>query len=139
VHQDEVKHYVESQPTSLNTYTSGIGNCIQALPKHVQHLVGNIPTLATPMGWDATEPKDLIVATDVSVLFGVGYHIWVIATSDEDILFTGGGPDDGEPLLMKSYQSEVGGLASGLSVLGKLARSGIINIRIGRNLQFIIG
>jgi hypothetical protein len=91
------------------------------------------------MGWDATEPKDLIVATDGSVLFGVGYHIWVIATSDEDILFTGGGPDDGEPLLMKSYQSEVGGLASGLSVLGKLARSGIINIRIGRNLQFIIG
>jgi hypothetical protein len=105
VHQDEVKHYVEAQPTSLNTYTSGIGNCIQALQKHVQLLVGNIPTLATPMGWDTTEIKDLIVATDGSVLFRVRYHSWVIATSDEDILLTGGGLDDGDPLLMTSYRS----------------------------------
>jgi hypothetical protein len=64
VHQDEVKQYVESQSTLLNTYTSGIGNCIHALPKHVQRLVGNIPTLAMPMGWDTTEPTHLIVATD---------------------------------------------------------------------------
>jgi hypothetical protein len=112
VHQDEVKHYEEAQQTSINTYTSGIGNCIQALPKHVQHLIGNIPTLATPMGWDTTEPKYLIVAMDGSVLFGVGYHSWVIATSYEDILLTGGGPDDSEPLLMTSYWSELGGVAA---------------------------
>jgi hypothetical protein len=43
VHQDEVAHYVEAQPTPLNTYISGIGNCIHALPKHVQRLFGNIP------------------------------------------------------------------------------------------------
>jgi hypothetical protein len=84
VHQDEVKHYVEAQPTPLKTYISGIGNCIQALPKHVQRLVGNIPTLDTPMWWDTTEPKYLIVATDGSILFGVGYHSWVIATSEEE-------------------------------------------------------
>jgi hypothetical protein len=74
LHKDEVKHYVEAQPTPLNTYTSGIVNCIHALPKHVQRLVGNIPTLDMSMGWDTTEPKDLIVETDGSVLFGVGYH-----------------------------------------------------------------
>jgi uncharacterized protein YozE (UPF0346 family) len=129
VHQEEVKHYVEEKPTPLNTYTSDIGNCIHALPKHVQRLVGNIPTLATPTGWDTTEPQDLIVATDRSVLFGVGYHSWVIATSDEDILLTGGRPDDGDPLLVPSYRSELGGLAAELAVLGTLARSGLINIR----------
>jgi hypothetical protein len=81
------------------------------------------------MGGDTTEPKDLIVAKDGSVLFGVGYHSWVIATSDEDILITGGGPDDGDPLIMTSYRLELGGLSAGVAVLGTLARSGIINIR----------
>jgi hypothetical protein len=104
-HEDEVKHYVKEQPTPLNTYTFGIGNCIQALPKHTQRLVGNIPTIATPTGWDTTETKYLIVTTDGSVLFGVGYHRWVIVTADEEILLTGGGPDDGDPLIMKSFRS----------------------------------
>jgi hypothetical protein len=112
---------LEAQPPPFNTYISGIGNCIQALPKHVQRLVGNIPTI------DTTEPKDLIVATDGSVLFGVGYHSWAIATSEEEILLTGGGLDDGEPLLMTSYRLELGGLSSGLAVLGTLARLGLIN------------
>jgi hypothetical protein len=74
MHQDEVNQYVETKSTPLNTYTSGIGNCILALPKHIQRLVGNIPILDKPMGCDTTEPKDLIVATDGSVLFWVGYH-----------------------------------------------------------------
>jgi hypothetical protein len=93
-------------------------------------LVGNIPILDTPRGWGITEPKDIIVATDGSILFGVGYHSWMIATSDEDNLLRGGGPDDGDPLLMPSYLSELGGLAAGLAVLGTLARSGLINIRL---------
>jgi hypothetical protein len=126
-----VKQYVESHSTPLNTYISGIGNCKHALPKHVQRLVGNIvPTLDTPRGWDITEPTDTIVATDGSVLFRVGYHSWVIATPEDDILLTGGGPDGGDPLLMTSYPSEVGGLAAGLAVVGTLARSGLINIRL---------
>jgi hypothetical protein len=50
---------------------------------------------------------------DASVLFGVGYHSWVIATVDKEILLTGVGPDGGDPQLMTSYQSEVGGLSSG--------------------------
>jgi hypothetical protein len=97
---------VEAQPTLLNTHISGIGNCIQALPKQIQCLVGNIPDIAMPIVWDTIDPKDLIVATDGSLLFGVGYHSWVIATSDEETLLTGGGPDDGDPLLMTSFRSE---------------------------------
>jgi uncharacterized protein YozE (UPF0346 family) len=54
----------------------------------------------------------------------------VIVTSDEGILLKGGSPDDGDPLLMTSYRSELGGLAAGLAVLGALARSGLINIRL---------
>jgi ribonuclease HI len=123
---------VEAHSTPLNIYISGIGNCIHTLPRHVQRLVGNIPTLDTPREWDITEPKDLIVETDGSVLFGVGYHSWVIATSEEDLLITGGGLDDGDPLLMTSSRSELGGLAAGLAVLGTLTRSGLINICVVR-------
>jgi hypothetical protein len=40
------------------------------------------------------------------------------------VILSGGGPDDGEPLLMTSYRSELGGLASALAVLGMLETSG---------------
>jgi hypothetical protein len=129
MHQDEVRSYVTEQPTTLTTYTSGIGNCIQPLPKHAQHLFISITTLVTTTVWDTTEPKYPIVATHGSVLFGVGYHSWVIPTADKEILLTRGGPDDSDSLLMTSYRSTLGGLAAGLAVLGTLARSGLVNIR----------
>jgi hypothetical protein len=94
VHQDEAQSYVSVQSTPLITYTSGIGNCMHALPKHIQPLVGHFPPLNMPTRWDTTDPKDLILATDGSFIFGVGYHSWVITISDEEILLTGGGPDD---------------------------------------------
>jgi hypothetical protein len=56
-----------------------------------------------PPGWDITEPKYLIVATDGSTLFGVGYHSGAIATVYEEIPLTGCGPDDRDALLMTSY------------------------------------
>jgi hypothetical protein len=62
------------------------------------------------------------------VTLGVGYHSWIVATEDEDIIFQGGGPDDGDLFLMQSYRSELGGVAAGLAVLGTLSRSGLINI-----------
>jgi hypothetical protein len=62
------------------------------------------------------------------VTLGVGYHSWIVATEDEDILLQGGGPDDGDLFLMQSYRSELGGVAAGLTVLGTLIRSGLINI-----------
>jgi hypothetical protein len=109
-------------------YTSNIVCCIKALPRHIQRLVGDIPTLRRPSGWDPTIPVNIIIATDGSVTLGVGYHIWIVATEDEDILLQGGGPDDGDLFLMQSYRSELGGVASGLAVLGTLSRSGLINI-----------
>jgi hypothetical protein len=117
-----------SDPPHLVPYTSNIVNCIKALPRHVQRLVGDIPTLRTPPGWDPITPVNIIIATDGSVTLGVGYHSWVIATEDEDILLQGGGPDDGYLFLMQSYRYELGGIAAGLTVLGTLSRSGLINI-----------
>jgi hypothetical protein len=72
---------------------------------------------------------DLIIATDRSVLFGVGYHSWMLATEMEDILLTGGGPDGGPGKYMTSYRSELGGILTGLAVLGTLLRLGLINAR----------
>jgi hypothetical protein len=79
---------------------------------------GDIPALPTPLLFGLGEPVDLIIATIGSILFGVGYHRWVLATKDETILLRGGGLDDGIHLLMTSYRSELGGLVTGLAVLG---------------------
>jgi hypothetical protein len=110
-------------------YESGIGNSGRQLPWHVQRLVGDIAALDVPDNWDSNEPRDLLVATDVSVVFGVGYHSCVITNMNEKMILSGGGPDDGDPLLLTSYRSELGGLASALAVLGMLQRSGCLNIR----------
>jgi hypothetical protein len=70
-----------------------------------------------------------MVATDGSVLFGVGYHSWLVSTKEEHTLLHGGGPADGAPLYMTSYRSELGWICAGFVVIGVLARSGRINIR----------
>jgi hypothetical protein len=70
----------------------------------------------------------LDLPTSKHVTLGVGYHSWIVATEDEDILLQGGGPDDGDLFLMQSYRSELGGVAAKLAVLGTLIRSGLINI-----------
>jgi hypothetical protein len=69
--------------------------------------VGNIPDIVLPENLDCTEPTDLIVATEGSVLFGVGYHSWLVSMKDKHILLHGGGPDDGAPLYMTAYRSEL--------------------------------
>jgi hypothetical protein len=115
--------------THINNYTSGIGLLFLALPRHIQRLTGNIPALPTPPPFDFDEPVDLIIATDGSVLFGVGYHDLVLATKEETILLGGGGPDDRIQSLMTSYRSELGGLVAGIAALGTLFCSGAMNIR----------
>jgi hypothetical protein len=52
----------------------------------------------------------------------------------EDILLVGGGQDDGPGRYMASYRSELGGIISGIAVLGTLLRSGRIN---ARSIKFI--
>jgi hypothetical protein len=66
--------------THIHNYTSGIGLSFLALPRHIQQLTGDIPALPTPIPFYSEEPADLIIATNGSVLFGVGYHGWVLAT-----------------------------------------------------------
>jgi hypothetical protein len=39
---------------------------------------------------------DVIIITDGSVIFRVGYHIWLVQTTYEEILMAGGGPDGRE-------------------------------------------
>jgi hypothetical protein len=104
-------------------YTSGIGDSCHTLPRHIQIPVGNIPEIELPNGMDVTDKQDIIVATDGSGVFGVGCHSWIVATDK------GGGPVDGDQLIMISYRSELGVIASGLAVLGKLIRSGKIKVK----------
>jgi hypothetical protein len=119
----------DTVPTSLHNYISGIWLSFLSLPRHIQILTGDIPALPTPLSFDLDEPVDLIIVTDGSVLFGVGYHRWVLATTDETILLRGGGPDDGTQSLMTSYRSELGGLVAGLTFMSTLFRTGTIHIR----------
>jgi hypothetical protein len=60
---------------------------------------------------------------DGSVIFGVGYHSWLVLKTGDDILMAGGVPDDGMQEQMISYRSEIGGIATELGVLGTLSRS----------------
>jgi hypothetical protein len=77
--------------THIHNYTSDIGLSFLALPRHIQRLTGDIPALPTPTPFDFEEPVDMIIATNGSLLFGVGYHGWVLATKEETILLHGGG------------------------------------------------
>jgi hypothetical protein len=120
--------------TQLVPYVSAIGEVFHALPRHVQRLVGDTGEFQTPRQWLITKEVDLIIVTDRSVLFGVGYHSWIIATELEDILLAGGGPDNGPGKYMTSYISELGGIIGGFAVLGTLVRSGLIN---ARRIKFI--
>jgi hypothetical protein len=58
-----------------------------------------------------------------------GVWNWVVATDNEKVLLKGGGPDEGIQLLVTSYRSELGGIASGLAVIGTLVRSGKIKVK----------
>jgi hypothetical protein len=82
-----------------------------------------------PYQLDFTMEVEIIIVTDGAVLFGVGYHSWLIATTDEDIPMAGGRPDDGVQDQMSSYRSELGGIAAGLGILGTLSQSGMICIQ----------
>jgi hypothetical protein len=95
-------------PPLLVPYTSNIRNCIKALARHVQLIVGDIPTIRTPIGWDPTTPVNIIIATDGSVTLVMVYHSWVVATEDEEILLQGDRPNDGDLFLIQYYRSELG-------------------------------
>jgi malic enzyme len=99
VHKYKIKETLTIETDHVITYTSGIRDSCQALPRHIQRLVGNIPKL------ESNKEQDLIVATDGLVVFGVGYHSWVVATDNEKVLLKGGVPDEGDKLLMTSYRS----------------------------------
>jgi hypothetical protein len=72
-------------------YTSGIRDSFHTLPRHIKILVGNIPDIEVPNGMDITEEQYIIVATDGSIVFGVGYHSWVVTMDNEQVLLMGGG------------------------------------------------
>jgi hypothetical protein len=127
------KHAIRETPPNTEQnpihYTSRIGDSCQILPRNIQCLVGNIPEMDMPDEWDDETPQDIIVATDGSVVFGVGCHSWVVSSENEHILVFGGGPDGGDQSLMTSYCSELRDIAIGLAVIGALARSGKVKVR----------
>jgi hypothetical protein len=114
-------------------YTSVIGDSCSTLRRHIQRLIGNIADTDVPSGWDEDEEHDdeehdIIVATYWSIVFGVGYHSWVVSTNNGHVLLSSGGPYDGEQLLMTSYISELGGTVIGLAVIDTPVRSGKIKV-----------
>jgi hypothetical protein len=62
-------------------------------PRHVHRLIVNIPLSQLPNDLDATTPVDIIIATDGSVVFSFGYHIWILALNNEELITSGGGRD----------------------------------------------
>jgi hypothetical protein len=87
--QTPIRTQHTTQIMQLVPYVYVIGEAFHSLPKHVHCLVGDIGDLQTPRQWDVTKEVDLIIATDGSVLFGVGYQSWILATEKEDMLLAG--------------------------------------------------
>jgi ribonuclease HI len=121
IQMDVIEHVIE--------YTSGIGDSCHTLPSHIQRLVDNIPEIEVQNGMDVTDEQDIIVATEGSVVFGVGYHRWVVATDNDQVLLMGWGADDGYQLLMTSYRSKLRGIPNGLAVIDTLVSSGKIEVK----------
>jgi hypothetical protein len=76
-------------PERLIDCAAGIGVSCLTLPRHIQRLVGKIPDIDVPSGWDDDEEHDIIVATYGSIVFGVGYHRWVVANNNEQFILSG--------------------------------------------------
>jgi malic enzyme len=83
IQMDVIEHVIE--------YTSGTGDSCHTLPRHIQRQVGNIPEIEVQNGMEVTEKKYIIVATDGSVVIGVGYHGWVVTTDNKQVPMMGGG------------------------------------------------
>jgi hypothetical protein len=92
----------------LHKYTSEVSPAFFEFPHHVQRLNGSIPDFITSRVYREGELMDIMIATEGSVLFGVGYHGWVISTRDEQILLSGGGPDGGSIDRQTSYIIPIG-------------------------------
>jgi hypothetical protein len=90
-------------------YSSSVGDSFLALPKDIQWLTGNTPTMTMTLVRDITRPVYLIIKTTRSVVNGIGCHGWVISTSDAEIFMTGGGMDEVDNKYMHSYHSEISG------------------------------
>jgi hypothetical protein len=107
-----------------NCYCSKVGTLIEDLAESA--LEKNIKV---PVDVELTAIYIVRLQIDGSVLFGVRYHGFVLATKHETILLRAGGPDDEIQFLMTSYRSELGCLVAGLAVVGTLFHAGTINIQ----------
>jgi hypothetical protein len=74
----------------LLPYQSCVGEAAGALALHYQRLIWDMRHFQLPPRLDCTMEVDIIIVMYGSVLFGVDYHSWLIATTDEDILMAGG-------------------------------------------------
>jgi hypothetical protein len=97
----EIKEMVKFQQTvmiirpALMPYQSCVGASSGALPLHIQYIIGDMRHFQLPPHLVCTMEVDIIIAMDGLLLFGVGYHRWLIATTDKEILIAGGRSDDG--------------------------------------------
>jgi hypothetical protein len=85
----EIKEMVKRQQPvtritpALIRYQSCVGAVAGALPLHTPRLIGDIRHFQLSTYLDCTIEVDIITAMDGSLLFGFGYHSWLIATTDE--------------------------------------------------------
>jgi len=70
----------------------------------------------------ALADKSLLACSNGSCIDGSGSHGWVIAHDSGDVIAQGSGPTDGHPLLVSSFQAELGGLLAVLHVIHRVCQ-----------------
>jgi hypothetical protein len=83
-------------------------------PEFYQWLIGQLPNLNNHEGLAIAhqlELETLLTCGDGSFYpeAFTGSHGWVLASTEQQTLLQGAGPDDGHPSLLSSYRSELGG------------------------------
>jgi hypothetical protein len=119
-----------ASPKSESVSLWDVDDSLHALadtPEFYQRLLGPLPTLNDSDGMvlaHQMELESLLACSDGSFFpeEHTGSHGWVLASTDQQILLQGAGPDDGHPRLMSSYRSELGGLLAVLYTIYRICQ-----------------
>jgi hypothetical protein len=96
-------------------------------PEFYQRLIGSKPPIDDHIGFKIAtgmELETLLSCSDGSFdpLHKTGSHGWILATTDKETLAQGAGPADGNPSLMSSYRTELGGLLAILYMIYRICQ-----------------
>jgi hypothetical protein len=130
---------LEFAPKEPNFWESDkISAPVQNTPYFFQLLLGDDPPTSeqcSQLGEDIKK-QELLSCSDGAYCPGTnkGSHGWVFSTATQNYMVTGAGMDDGHPISMSSYRTELGGILAALYIIHRICE--YYNIMAGKATLF---